>query len=47
MFLLDRERLSAEVTPRDSLMIMSERDARGPEDYELLGANPAALASSV
>jgi hypothetical protein len=28
--------LSAEVTPRDSLMTMSERDARGPKEHEPL-----------
>jgi hypothetical protein len=40
--LMDRERLSTEVTPRDSLMILSERDpsaslrtgARGPEEHD-------------
>ena len=32
---LDRERPSAEVTPRDSLM--SEPEARGPEDHERHG----------
>jgi hypothetical protein len=32
--LLDRARLSAEGTPRDSLMLMSGPEARGPEDYD-------------
>jgi hypothetical protein len=31
---LDRERLSAEVTPRDSLKIMSERNDRGPKEHD-------------
>ena len=38
---------TAPILDSTSLLIMSERDARGPEDYELFGMKPAALASSV
>jgi hypothetical protein len=44
---LDRERLSAEVTPRDSLKIMSERNDRGPKEHDRATGGSAPIGANL